>query len=511
MEPDRLRRPRARRQHQRPQVRHPPHHGRLDQGHPAAHGELLQLRDQGDRRGASGSRRDHGHERAHRHRVLAAFPRPLPEAHPGLAREHRHPGIPALPGRSPGGRVHDRGPEGQPLPPALRAARLRELQQRAPPGPQRALRHPHGAPGPRGLPGLHRHGPGLAPAPGQVHPRRASAPVRGAGPAPLGLLRPARDPGAPGPGRAGPGHERADPGERHRGLPRARAQPGSARPQQTGRRARDALAPDPGPGRAGRGPDPAPLGLPAHPGPGPAAGRGRARGPLLLPGPRHSPGDLQPQGLRHGQGLRQRAHPGTPGGHQLPERGPAQALHPEGHGRSGRLHGPGRGRGRQRPDPAVAAPAPAPARRELLRRAQPRLGHPGLCRVPARGEQHLHPGRHPEGGSARLRALRALRVRPAAVLPLSQQLAQERAQDPARFRARLPDLLPDQAVVGPGLGRGVHLVRHHRSAQHHPVRARFRRPAPLAAGELEGLRELGAGGRFAPVYRFFPCPCWTGW
>ena len=102
VEPDRLRRPRPRRQHQGPQVVHPPAHGRLDQGHPPAAHHPLQLHRAALRRRAVRRRAHPRHRRAHRHRVLGPLPGHVRAAHLGAARVRGRPGLPVLPGGAAG-------------------------------------------------------------------------------------------------------------------------------------------------------------------------------------------------------------------------------------------------------------------------------------------------------------------------------------------------------------------------------------------------------------------------
>ncbi|MCK7503539.1 MAG: hypothetical protein MZV70_05135 [Desulfobacterales bacterium] len=103
VEPDRLRRPCARRQHQGPQVLHPP--ASWMPGSRASAGCGSSTTTSSSRASppsCSKPRKHPRHRRAHRHRVLRPLPRQVRAAHLGAPRVRRRPGVPVLPGRAAG-------------------------------------------------------------------------------------------------------------------------------------------------------------------------------------------------------------------------------------------------------------------------------------------------------------------------------------------------------------------------------------------------------------------------
>ena len=128
----------------------------------------------------------------------------------------------------------------------------------------------------------------------------------------------------------------------------------------------------------------------------------------------------------------------------------------------------------------------------------------------------IHPGR--EGNIVTLGGLRhaardrlassdrAKRGKDRQALQISEHRSQESLEGADRFHPGLSHLQPHQGLVGAGLSRGLHLVRHHRRAQHHPVGSGRRRPEtfPSAAVELTG--QLEPDRRFPALHRFFRAP-----
>ena len=331
VEPDRLRRPRSRRQHQGPQVVHPPAHGRLDQGHPPAAHHPLQLHRAALRRRAVRRRAHPGHRRAHRHRVLGPLPGHVRAAHLGAARVRGRPVLPVLPGGAAGHAADGGGAQRLALPAGVRDRAPAQVQRGPPGGAQRAAGHRARAGRPGRVPRLRRHRPEIQAAPVQVHLRQGAESPPGAhlrfragagngrgGPAPRSL----------GVARA---HERHGPRGADRRLSRAAAQPRDRLPRPPGRFAGRPRAAAPlAPGDA-RPPDRAARRLPGDPEPHEPEGRGGPGAALRLPGDDHAAGDLQPEGLlRRQDGPRGRdRHPDA--GDQRGQRHPPEAGHPRDH------------------------------------------------------------------------------------------------------------------------------------------------------------------------------------